>query len=80
MESQSPDWLNKAFLEETLRKHYQNEGISLISFEVERTSANGEGFTGQIYRTKVVYSDSEEIKNVCTNINIISFLSSLHCF
>lgn len=63
-----PKWLNRQFFEETLRKHYGNDALEVTNYELKSTSANGEGYTSSMYRTKVDFSTSSENENIISEV------------
>lgn len=54
-----PSWLSKQLFEDALRSFYNNVSIEILSFSTNDAVAEGENFTCDLFRTKIIYRESD---------------------
>lgn len=56
-----PKWLNRTFLEKSLRKYFSSPTISIVTLHIEPAIAKGENFASAMYRIKTTCAGIKEV-------------------
>lgn len=59
-----PEWLNRTFLEKSLRKYFANPSLTMDTFRIEPAIPKGENFSSAMFRVKSTCTGiSKEVNN-----------------
>lgn len=55
-----PEWLNRNFLEKSIRKHSNKDLVHIKNFNIIPATAKGENFASIMFRVNVEYSFGDD--------------------
>lgn len=58
-----PDWLNKAFLEGILRKHFNDEALKVNCLKIQQCGGKGESYASEMFRVGTYFCDGKNPEN-----------------
>lgn len=64
-----PVWLNRTFLEKSLRKYFANPSVTIDTVRIEPAIAKGENFASAMYRIKSTCTGIKEVLNIFLYLN-----------
>lgn len=68
-----PEWLNRNFLEKSIRKHSKKDLVHIESFTIVPATAKGENFASVMFRVNVHYHYGDEVILLTCGENLFYF-------